>query len=335
MTQSVTTQQASPAFRAELSLPSSAYNQLPFRGKLRYQWRKQFSREFGRVYLENVLNWTSGRQLLIYGANAEKRRIIFNRLLDRDGLRWKKGGYMFVNMQRAMQVEDALEKLGVECNTIMMRDVIADNFDLSGFSLIPKSVVTIFVADADSAEVKHQAVKKVQSHLHKQLVELFGIELGFSDQLRDGMPVDVMAGKTEFQKNRALIPILYEDMMENDGSEFQFLPQLRNFFTVIYFNDHFFSGDQSVLKRPVDDPLRKQAECFLANSAYLLLDQGDDMRGCTGMMLNVSVEQLAESSLDFPSGEFNYAIDDPYNVAILSNGVYLTVDLKREIKAAA
>lgn len=186
--------------------PAKAYKHLNFLGKLRHRWRKRFSDDFGVVDLEKTIGWVRDGLLLVQGQDTDKRNAILRRLYAPNGaLRWKKGGFIFTNLIRAMQLEDGFDAQNIKTRILLLKD-LADCEDIADvLPVLPNGVITILVYDEDaSQEVTASAYAKVIKSMRQQLMVLYSSKI-------EGDSAHDIVGGTEFQKRRWTIPMVFEE----------------------------------------------------------------------------------------------------------------------------
>lgn len=185
---------------------SKAYDDLNFMGKLRYRWRKNFSDDFGVVHLEKAIEWVRDGLLLVQGQDSDKRNAILRRLYaPNSALRWKKGGFIFTNLIRAMQLEDGFDAQNIKTRILLLKD-LADCDDIADvLPVLPNGVITILVYDEDAPqEVTASAYAQVIKSMRQQLMVLYSSKI-------EGDSAHDIVGGTEFQKRRWTIPMVFEE----------------------------------------------------------------------------------------------------------------------------
>jgi hypothetical protein len=296
--------------------------------KLTHYWRRLTAADYGRVNLEDVLDWTRASQIIIQGRNVEKKHIIFNRILDKDGMNWKRGGFAFVGMERAMQIEDALERQGIEVNIFMMRDLLSSGFDFESIRLLPAGVVTVFAYDGtDSEETKKEAIDRVRVFLSEQFWMYFDRNDPSicNEKLLTPEPVEV--------RRKRIVPLVFEGLLTSYSGVGLFGAQMRSFFTTVHFVDQSFAAGTNSIFEADDQAVVEEARYLVANTHMVLLLKDDEFKGVYDRGRSIHNSPVfAESSLEFPSKPC-YDESDPYNAVLTTAGVYLSVDLKRKAKS--
>lgn len=307
-----------------------ARSQMTKKQKMTHYWRKLTASDYGRVKLEDVLDWTRASQFIVQGRNVEKKHIIFNRLLDKDGMNWKRGGFAFVGMERAMQIEDTLERQGIEVNVFMMRDLLSSSFDFEVIKILPAGVVTVFAYDGtDSDAVKKKAIERVRVYLSEQFWMYFDRDnpSAYSEKLLTPEPADV--------RRKKIVPLVFEGLLTSYSGVGLFGTQMRSFFSTVHFVDQSFAAGKNSIFEDADQAIVEEARYLVANTHMVLLLKDDEFKGVYNASPSLFVHNspvFAESSLEFPSKP-RYDDSDPYNAVLTTAGVYLSVDLKRKGKS--